>query len=280
MIYISSSCVKNKFIKDSVLELVRAGFRDIELSGGTELYSELENDLLELKDNFNLNYLCHNYFPPPKEHFVLNLASLDEKVHNDSISHLLKSIKLSKNLGAEKFAFHAGFFLDINVSEIGRAITLSDTYDYDKSINRFCNAYKIVKKEAGDLKLYIENNVYSFQNHKTFGGKKAFMLTNSEEYFQLKSEIDFNLLLDIAHLKVSANSHGLDYFAELNTLINETDYIHLSDNDSLSDENKCLYDNNILDIIKSNLNKTYTMETYSNMSNIQENHKFLNEKLN
>ncbi len=31
------------------------------------------------------------------------------------------------------------------------------------------------------------------------------MLTNSKEYDELKRIIDFNLLLDIAHLKVSAN---------------------------------------------------------------------------
>ena len=75
MIYISSSCVKNTKIKDSVEELATNGFKNIELSGGTEYYDNFENDLLELKDKYNLNYRCHNYFPPPKKHFVLNLAS-------------------------------------------------------------------------------------------------------------------------------------------------------------------------------------------------------------
>ena len=50
MIYISSSCVKNTKIKDSVEELATNGFKNIELSGGTEYYDNFENDLLKLKD--------------------------------------------------------------------------------------------------------------------------------------------------------------------------------------------------------------------------------------
>ena len=63
MIYISSSCVKNAKIKDSVEQLATNGFQNIELSGGTEFYENFENDLIELKDRYKLNYRCHNYFP-------------------------------------------------------------------------------------------------------------------------------------------------------------------------------------------------------------------------
>jgi hypothetical protein len=39
MIYISSSCVKHNKISDSIEELVRNGFHNIELSGGTNILS-------------------------------------------------------------------------------------------------------------------------------------------------------------------------------------------------------------------------------------------------
>ena len=74
MIFVSSSCVEHTKIKDSILELASNGFGNIELSGGTEYYENYIEDLLVLKKTFNLRYLIHNYFPPPKEHFVLNLA--------------------------------------------------------------------------------------------------------------------------------------------------------------------------------------------------------------
>ena len=98
MIYISSSCVKHIKIKDAVQDLVNNGFKNIELSGGTEYYNGFEDDLLELKNKYNLNYICHNYFPPPKEHFVLNLASLDDEIYNKTFEHLKNAIELSKKL--------------------------------------------------------------------------------------------------------------------------------------------------------------------------------------
>ncbi len=66
-------------IRDSVQELAENGFQNIELSGGTEYYENFERDLIELKGEYNLNYRCHNYFPPPKKPFVLNLASLNDE---------------------------------------------------------------------------------------------------------------------------------------------------------------------------------------------------------
>ena len=77
MIYISTACVRHKKISDSVKELAENGFLNIELSGGTDYYEGYIDDLLELQKKYKLNYICHNYFPPPKEHFVLakNIAS-------------------------------------------------------------------------------------------------------------------------------------------------------------------------------------------------------------
>ena len=110
MIFISTSCIKNKLIKSSIEDLAINGFKNIELSGGTELYDDFEDDLFNLKEKYSLNYRCHNYFPPPKKHFVLNLASLDNASFNNSFEHLKRVISLSKKLDSYKFGFHAGFY--------------------------------------------------------------------------------------------------------------------------------------------------------------------------
>ena len=96
MIYVSSSCVKHNKIKDSVQDLVNNGFRNIELSGGTEYYDGFIDDLIALKKEYSLNYMCHNYFPPPKEPFILNLASLDDDIYARSLNHFKKTIKFLK----------------------------------------------------------------------------------------------------------------------------------------------------------------------------------------
>ena len=160
MIYVSSSCVKHKKIKDSILELVNNGFNNIELSGGTEYYDGFIDDLLELKDKHSLNFICHNYFPPPKEHFVLNLASLDNNIYEKTLNHLKQTILLSEKLGAKKFGFHAGFFIDIKVKEVGKKITRENLYNKEESIKRFCDGFLSLRSLTQNINLYIENNVF------------------------------------------------------------------------------------------------------------------------
>lgn len=280
MIYISSSCVKNNTIKESIQELVDNGFTNIELSGGTEYYDGFEDDLLNLKKKYDLNYICHNYFPPPKEHFVLNLASLDDEVYDKTFKHLKKAIELSKKLGARKFGFHAGFFIDIKVSEIGKKISKVNLFDKSKSIQRFCDGFKELQTLAGDVKLYVENNVFSSTNAKTYENDNLFILTNSSEYQELKNMIYFNLLLDVAHLKVSSKTLGLDFEEELSYMITQSDYIHISDNDALHDLNHKLQKNSILVEMlgQHNLkNKNFTLEIYDDMNAIKETYKILQE---
>ncbi len=278
MIYISSFCVKHKHIKNSVEELVDNGFKNIELSGGTEYYDDLEKDLLYLKEKYNLNYLCHNYFPPPKEHFVLNLASLNNEVYNKTMTHLKSSIELSKKLGIPKFGFHAGFFIDIKVEEIGKKITYGNMFNKDVSIQRFCDGFNKLKSFAGSLKLYLENNAFSLTNAKTYKNKNIVMLTNYEEYQKLKTKINFELLLDIAHLKVSNNTQNLNFSVEFTNMINASNYIHISDNDALNDLNNGLQqDSDLIELLeKVDLKgKDFTIEVYDNMKHIIESYNIL-----
>jgi len=278
MIYVSSSCVKHEKIVDSVRELARSGFINIELSGGTKYYEGYEEDLLELKEKYNLNYLMHNYFPPPEEDFILNLASLNDEIYHKTIDHYEKAISLSKKLCSKKFSFHAGYFIDIIPAEIGRKISFSPLFDKKKAIERFCEGYNFLKNKAEDIELYIENNIFSYTNFKTFKGQCPFMLTDYRGYEELKSYIDFKLLLDVGHLKVSANSLELDFDMELDKMISISDYIHLSDNDGLNDSNSEIKkDGNVYNILgKINLvGKIITIEVYRDIKRIKKTFDFI-----
>jgi len=280
MIYISTSCVKHSKIKDSVEELASNGFKNIELSGGTEYYENFEIDLIELKSKYNLNYRCHNYFPPPKKHFVLNLASLNDETFRMSLEHLKRVVALSNRLGADKFAFHAGFFIDIKISEIGKKLSRDNLFNEKRAIKRFCSAYEIVKKQAKNVSLFIENNVFSKTNAETYDGENPFMMTNFNEYKSLKEKIDFNLLLDVAHLKVSAKTLGLDWKSEFENMIEVSSYIHISDNDSLHDlNNQLTRDSSLLSMLSqvNTVNKDFTLEIYDDMKTIKKSHEILSE---
>ncbi len=87
MINVSSACLEHEKIKDSVKELAENGFLNIELSGGTKYYEGYEEDLLRLQEEYNLNYIVHNYFPPPRQDFILNLASLNDDIYQKTQKH-------------------------------------------------------------------------------------------------------------------------------------------------------------------------------------------------
>jgi len=254
------------------MDLVEHGFQNIELSGGTEYYEGFENEVLKLKEKYNLNYIIHNYFPPPKEDFVLNLASLDDKIFERSLAHILKSIRFANLLGAQKYGFHAGFYVDINVNEIGKEIPIYELYDIKQAYERFCRGFNLIKNESKGLEIYIENNVYSKTNFNTYGLPNPFMLTSAVEFEELQQHIDFKLLLDIAHLYVSSRVLNFNFESHLNQMIIETDYIHLSDNNGWHDQNIAFKsDSKLLNKIKEHIkNKTITLEIYTGLKSLRE----------
>jgi len=237
MIYVSSACSKQKSISLAVKELADHGFKNIELSGGTQYDDHYETQLLELKEAYDLNYLIHNYFPPPQIPFILNLASLDNSIFQKSLDHLRTALDLTRSFGENKFGFHAGFFVDRPVGEIGRKFGKSDLYDQEKAINRFVDGVGCLQNEFKGIELYIENNCYSASNYQVYGSNPPFMLLDFQDYQSLKGEIEFKLLLDIGHLLVTANTCHLDFDREFQGMFENSDYIHISDNDALHDQN-------------------------------------------
>ena len=283
MIYVSSACSSKKNIREAIEELAQLGIQNIELTGGTVFYQDYEKDILRLKEEYNLNYLVHNYFPPHQESFVLNLASLNDAIYQKSLNHCLNAIALSKKLGANKLGFHAGFLIDVSVREIGKKITASQLFERKQSLSRFRDAWLTLQEKAElDLILYLENNVLSYSNYQSFNQVNPLLMTNYEGYLELKEIMDFNLLLDVAHLKVSCNSLGLNFEDELSKMLPLSNYVHLSDNDGKHDQNKGFNKNSeLLQVLKQYDfdGKTITLEIYNNANNINQDYLIVAEAL-
>jgi len=276
MIYISSTCIPSKNIKEAVLKLVQSGFFNIELSGGTDYYDGLQNDLIKLKEKYNINYIVHNYFPPPKKHFVLNLASLNDTVFYNSLNHCIQAIELAKAIHASYYGIHAGFLIDIHHSEIGKQLSKRSLFDKEKAIYRFVEAYRMLTDISGDLRVYIENNVFSYSNKQTYN-VNPFLLTNSDEYFELKKIFDFRFLLDVAHLKVSSFTHEIDFIQEFQILSVVSDYWHLSGNNGRWDQNKSINEDHILLSTVNNclFPNTITLEINEELETIKADYKYI-----
>ena len=248
MIYVSSSCIKGKRICDVIKQLANAGIKNIELSGGTDYYDGMEDDLKSLKDAYGLNYACHAYFPPPKIPFVVNLASCNDRIYRQSIEHYSECVSMLQRIECNVLSVHAGFLVEIGTDEIGQKLSRRIVYDEAEAIGRFCSAYKNIAKMCSEnnIKLYLENNVLNMENYEEFEFNNYMMMTDYSSIMKMKEQLDFNLLLDLGHLYVSASTLGLDYEQECCKICEHIEWIHISENNGIRDEHKPLRKNSAI----------------------------------
>ena len=242
-IYFSTGGYKNQNTFDVVNDLVSKGINCIELSGTSYSPNNIEK-LIEFLPI--AKFQIHNYFPPPKIPFVINLASMNQDIYQKSLDHIFYAIENCNKINSTNYSFHAGFLCDINVNEIGKGVKKKILQNRKDTISLFIDRLKIVSEKAKKhgVNIMIENNVLSKKNLDIFSDN-PFLMCDSTECKQIISNTPDNikLLLDVAHLKVSANSLNFEYkefFEKCDELIGG---YHLSDNDGLSDSNK-VYDEN------------------------------------
>lgn len=284
MIYISSACSRKNRIDDAIEEIASHGFRHIELTGGTRYFPEYESRLMELKERYDLDFLVHNYFPPPKNPFILNLSSMKTDIYSKSMAHLRSALELTRRVGGKKFGFHAGFLVDRPVSEIGKKFGKSALYNRETTVGKFIEGFSVLQEEFHDVSLYIENNCYSSSNGEVYGIEAPpFMLLKYEDYLDFKAQFDFKQLLDVGHLMVSAKTLKLDFHQEFNKMFEISDYIHISNNDTFHDQNLGLTKGSHLFQALSKCNwkgKTITLEIYEGMEALERTHSLVSSLAN
>ena len=270
MIYISTGGFKHQSASDSVKLLAKNGFLAIELSGGLFEKNQLKK-LKNLQEKYGINFKVHNYFPPPFKPFVFNLASLNKDIAALSIKHAMNAIDYSSELGSGVYSFHAGFLLDPGVSELGKTIPSRSLYDRTEAMNVFIKRVNDLSIYASSKKisLLIENNVVSNSNYKKFSGNPLLMTSKSECIYVMKNTPDnVNLLVDVAHLKVSSKSLGLDGTSFLAQCKKWIKAYHLSDNNGLEDENKSFDSNSWFWNHITNGLDYYSLEVYTPSLNV------------
>lgn len=237
VVFVSTGGFSKSSAADTAEEFSGNMISAVELSGGQyspDLITRLET--LSKKIHFRV----HNYFPPPKVPFVFNLASGNPDIANKSIEHVRNSINIANQLGSSVYSFHAGFLIDPQVNELGKKIGKRQLSDRDEAMDRFIARIKILAAEAEltNSKLLIENNVLSATNLKSFG-ENPLLLTSPDEIEMIMKVMPKNveLLLDVAHLKVSARSLGFSPEEAHRQLLPYIDAYHLSDNDGTEDSN-------------------------------------------
>jgi sugar phosphate isomerase/epimerase len=238
MIYISTGGFRGRTAAAVSSELLNAGTKSIELSG-CDYSATLLADLQALRPE--IHFQVHNYFPPPADPFVLNLGSLDTLVGARSVAHVEQALKWCDALGAERYSFHAGFLLDPKVDELGKRIPSRSLFDRDECIEVFVNRVTRLAEIADRLgiELMIENNVLSAKNAHEFSGNPLLMC-DPQECQEIMGMLPGSVkqLIDVAHLKVSANSLNFDPSTMFEVGHERIAGYHLSDNNGLEDSNQ------------------------------------------
>lgn len=263
MIYVSTGGSSGQSAFKTSKQYLEAGIDSIELSGGMP-----EKDLLSNLKSLGpmVNFAVHNYFPPPDKPFVFNLATPDKEIADQSMRQVETAIVWALELGLAFYSFHAGFLLDPKVRDLGRRIPnqrlLNRTLGMNLFLDRVGALAHFAEKEG--VTLLIENNVLSRNNYLNFSGNPFLMADANECIHVMKNTPDnVRLLVDVAHLKVSANSLNFDPVGFLNLCGDWIAGYHLSDNDGSSDSNGVVAENSwFWPYLKKDLTY-YSLEIYN-----------------
>ncbi len=243
MIFISSTCSKKKYMDLAVQELFRAGFKNIELSGGTVYKPGLKRKLINLKKDLKLCYSIHNYFPPPKKDFVLNIASDESDIQKKNISLIKNAIDFSISVNCKLLGIHAGYTAKFLPEKDGLY------FKRDEKCLQMIDHKNILFQTLDKLLFEIKNSKIQLAVENMFPvtPKNSFSLLwhpdEIEEFlhFSMKSS-KLGLLLDLGHLNVAAHNSGFNPYCFAKKLLNQfADKIfgiHLSDNDGSGDQHK------------------------------------------
>lgn len=268
MIYISTGGFNNKSFDEVIDYLNNFGINSFELSSG--LYKDNLLNTLK-KKNLSNKLVMHNYFPPHKSPFVFNLASLNKKIGEQSINHALNAIDYSSEIDSRVYSFHAGYLIDPNVDELGQKINKRVINKRDEAMEIFIKRVNEISVYANkkNVKLMIENNVLSKKNYEEFKDNPLLMIDSSETKNILDNTHDnVGLLVDVAHLKVSANTLNFSAIDYLKQFFDDIWGYHLSDNDGKADTNSPITKNSwFWPYINKNVNY-FSVEVYQNNGDI------------
>jgi sugar phosphate isomerase/epimerase len=241
-IFVSTSCLSSKYDYSQILDIYsKLGIKNVELG----ICKDSTLDVPKLLKKYNLNYIVHHYFPPPKEPFIVNLASQDRQIFKKSIDQMKNSIDFCADFDINFYSFHAGFRVD---PDINLKFNFNNIPEYENSFNMFKESVeKIVDyAERRNVKVAVENNVLSEYN-LIDGRNELLLMCELWEFERLFNEItskNLGALLDIGHLKVTSNLLKFDADEFIDKLKDKTFAVHVHENNGRVDEHRCPMEGN------------------------------------
>jgi len=225
-IYISTSCLKGTGDLQEILEAYSAhGIEKVELSGGLEY---TPNVVGLLNNHPRMNFIIHNYFPPPREPFIMNLAAQDEGVREKSVAVCRRAMDLCSQFGCSLYSFHPGFRVESTLG-LNFALSSIDLVPYDVAFSKFTQSIEEISAYARSrgVKVALEN--LEHQN-------EAYMMTRPEEFEKFQKIFpEVGVLLDLGHLKIASRRFGFQEKDLLRAVKDNIVEVHIHENNGEKD---------------------------------------------
>jgi sugar phosphate isomerase/epimerase len=234
--YCSTICLSSKYDFSNTLNIYdKLGIKNIELG-----HCKGPVDLNILKKH-DFKYTVHNYFPPPEKPFIINLASQDKLIREESIIQIKKSIDFCTDYNINLFSFHAGFRID---PDMKLKFNPSNIPEYETSYNTFKESVAEIVDYAEriNVKVAVENSALSEYN-LVDGQNKLLLMCELYEFERLFNEVNsgnLGVLLDIGHLKLSSNLLHLNADEFIYKLKDKIFAVHIHENNGRVDEHRLI----------------------------------------
>ena len=233
-IFLSTTCFKNDSLEEIIKISRENGIYNLEVSGGLK-YLDLKKLQKIFEKNTDINFRFHNYFPIPKNPFVINLAS--ERTADKSINNILKGMKFSNKYGSNIFSIHAGLRFNPSNKDLGNLQRKYKTHNYEESYKILEKKISFIyKKNLDKTIICLENNVVEKRN--TFRNENRYIFSDLSDMKIIKkliSKYNIKVLLDVGHLKVSSRTLNFDKYKFIDEYNEDILIVHLSDNNGVKD---------------------------------------------
>ena len=227
LVYISSSAIRTDDPLDAIARL-HPICTNIELTGGGAHDPDLLPRLLAAQQAAPVNLLIHSYFPPPPADFVLNFADPGEQTR----AFIRRAMLFVQQLNVPYYSVHAGFRADFAVDDHG---LLHRQSEQEFTLTGIKENVAWFRSQWPAIPLALEN-IYPNNGNTAC----AFMMSLDEICEALEAIPEAFLLLDLGHLKISAQLMGFDFLSAAHKIFRRYSHrileLHLSENHGTIDD--------------------------------------------
>ncbi len=237
-VYASTACLAGRNDVLRVLDAyAKAGLKNVEL-GATHTFNDNLNPQLFRQYGFNL--ITHNYFPPPRQQIVINLASQDATILEQSQQQVKQSIDFCYKTGIDFFSFHPGFRIepDENIKFKANA----SATPYETAFTTFVESLKEIDAYARGkgVRVAVENHTMP-EKYISHDENLPYLFCEAWEFETLWKAVpsdNIGILLDLGHLKVASRSLGFDKEEFIDRVKDKVISIHVHDNNGRADQHR------------------------------------------